>query len=186
MSMESFEQACADIAQKLRIPLATGEEDAAKELVKQHMSAERIGRWLLVLDDADDADILLGARQSKDIIDPMVPSWDWFCLPPARIYDEEFSLSSARNTPVFIGFISTCPRQGLSLSGTRVFTFGDREFPRHRQINSSSRAYKSIVAGSVYTCRREVISWSRAVKIPVAGSSYRCLEGRYMWLSGSQ
>jgi hypothetical protein len=43
MSMESFEQACADIAQKLHIPLAAGEEGAAKELVKQHLSAERTG-----------------------------------------------------------------------------------------------------------------------------------------------
>jgi hypothetical protein len=41
MSMESFEQACAGIAPKLHIPLTAGKEGAAKELVKQHLSAER-------------------------------------------------------------------------------------------------------------------------------------------------
>jgi hypothetical protein len=66
--MESFEQACADIARALHIPLAAGEEGAAKELVKQHLSAGRTERWLLVLDNADDADILFGAGQSKGIV----------------------------------------------------------------------------------------------------------------------
>ena len=68
LSMESFEQACADIARALHIPLAAGEEGAAKELVKQHLSAGRTERWLLVLDNADDADILFGAGQSKGIV----------------------------------------------------------------------------------------------------------------------
>jgi hypothetical protein len=68
LSMASFEQACADIARALHIPLAAGEEGAAKELVKQHLSAGRTGRWLLVLDNADDTDILFGAGQSKGIV----------------------------------------------------------------------------------------------------------------------
>lgn len=37
-----------------------GEEGAVEELVKQHLNAGRTGPWLLVLDNADDADIPFG------------------------------------------------------------------------------------------------------------------------------
>ncbi|PSN58936.1 hypothetical protein BS50DRAFT_641372 [Corynespora cassiicola Philippines] len=69
LNMASFEQACIEIAQTLHIPLAAGEGSSAKELVKQHLSAGRAGRWLLVVDNADDADVMFGKGQSKGIID---------------------------------------------------------------------------------------------------------------------
>ncbi|KAF2628862.1 hypothetical protein BU25DRAFT_409876 [Macroventuria anomochaeta] len=58
LSMESFEQACVQ----------DGKEDA-KELVKQYLSSSRAGRWLLVVDNADDPDIFFGVGQSKGIVD---------------------------------------------------------------------------------------------------------------------
>ncbi|PSN58876.1 hypothetical protein BS50DRAFT_641408 [Corynespora cassiicola Philippines] len=69
LNTASFEQACIEIAQTLHIPLAAGEGSSAKELVKQHLSAGRAGRWLLVVDNADDADVMFGKGQSKGIID---------------------------------------------------------------------------------------------------------------------
>ncbi|KAJ9645330.1 hypothetical protein H2199_003336 [Coniosporium tulheliwenetii] len=69
LSIESFEQACADIARALRTPQAAGREEDAKELVKQHLSSTQAGRWLLVLDNADDPVILFGTGQSKGIVD---------------------------------------------------------------------------------------------------------------------
>jgi tetratricopeptide (TPR) repeat protein len=69
LSIESFEQACAGIAITLRIPYAAGGEEDVKELVQQHLSSSRAGRWLLVVDNADDADTFFGTEQSKGIID---------------------------------------------------------------------------------------------------------------------
>jgi hypothetical protein len=66
LSMESFKQACASVAKALRIPQA-GDEDM-KEVVQQHLSSSRAGRWLLVVDNADDPDIFFGTEQSKGII----------------------------------------------------------------------------------------------------------------------
>ncbi|KAF1963801.1 hypothetical protein CC80DRAFT_13282 [Byssothecium circinans] len=69
LSMESFEQACVGIAEALRIPQAADEEEDVKEIVQQHLSSSRVGRWLLVVDNADDADIFFGTEQSKGIIE---------------------------------------------------------------------------------------------------------------------
>jgi hypothetical protein len=69
VSMESFEQACAEIVQALRIPQRGTEEADPKELVKQYLSSSRARRWLLVVDNADDPDILFGSVRSECIMD---------------------------------------------------------------------------------------------------------------------
>ena len=68
LSMESFEHACAEIARALRIPQAADGKDDAKELVKQRLGSGRVGRWLLVVDNADDPDIVFGNQQSKGVV----------------------------------------------------------------------------------------------------------------------
>jgi hypothetical protein len=62
VSAESFEQACAEIARQLRIAPAAGDQEDVKELVRRHLSAETAGRWLLIVDNADDTDLLFGTR----------------------------------------------------------------------------------------------------------------------------
>jgi hypothetical protein len=68
LSMESFEQACASIVRALRIPQAAGAEEDVKEVVQQHLSSTQAERWLLIVDNADDADIFFGTEQSKGIV----------------------------------------------------------------------------------------------------------------------
>lgn len=60
LSFESFEQACAYIAGELHITQAAGREQDVKELVNEYLSTKRAGRWLLVVDNADDMEILFG------------------------------------------------------------------------------------------------------------------------------
>jgi hypothetical protein len=69
VSMVSFEQACVDSAQELGIAQAVDKEGDAKELVKQYLSSSRAMRWLLVVDNADDLDIMFGSEQSRGIVD---------------------------------------------------------------------------------------------------------------------
>ena len=68
LSMESFEQAYAGVARALRIPYVAGGEEDVKELVQQHLSTSRAGRWLLVVDNADDEDIFFGTGQLRGIV----------------------------------------------------------------------------------------------------------------------
>ncbi|OCK75506.1 putative kinesin light chain, partial [Lepidopterella palustris CBS 459.81] len=56
-SVEKFEQACLEIGQLLQIPGISEENTDVKQLVKQKLSQETTGCWLLILDNADDADV---------------------------------------------------------------------------------------------------------------------------------
>ncbi|KAG9570995.1 hypothetical protein KCU71_g790, partial [Aureobasidium melanogenum] len=68
-SSETFEQACREVASVLGI---LGSEDGkkdVKDLVQRHLSAERAGRWMLVIDNADDMEVLEGSDGNKGILD---------------------------------------------------------------------------------------------------------------------
>jgi tetratricopeptide (TPR) repeat protein len=67
VSMASFEQACLAIAEKLDILQAENPEEDPKELVRQHLSSNRAGPWLLIVDNADDLNIFFGDGQSQGI-----------------------------------------------------------------------------------------------------------------------
>ncbi|KAI6915045.1 hypothetical protein KC318_g129 [Hortaea werneckii] len=58
LSAETFEQACREVARVLSI-LGTedGKEDV-KELFCRHLNAESAGKWLMVVDNADDIEVL--------------------------------------------------------------------------------------------------------------------------------
>ncbi|KAJ5765200.1 hypothetical protein N7520_004759 [Penicillium odoratum] len=56
-SLESFEQACWQIAKELQIHQNLDGE-SAMELVHRHLSSEKAGKWLFIVDNADDLDLL--------------------------------------------------------------------------------------------------------------------------------
>ncbi|KAG5655125.1 hypothetical protein KAF25_001898, partial [Fusarium avenaceum] len=55
-SMAGFEQECAKLIKGIGIQYAEGED--AKVVFQRHFNSGRIGKWLLVIDNADDLDIL--------------------------------------------------------------------------------------------------------------------------------
>jgi hypothetical protein len=57
--MESMEQACSEIVRIQNIPQARDGEDV-KELVRQYLSSDATGKWLLIVDNADDIRLLFG------------------------------------------------------------------------------------------------------------------------------
>jgi tetratricopeptide (TPR) repeat protein len=93
LSMESFEQACAGIVAALHIGQAGAGEDDAKEVLREHLCSERAGRWLLVLDNADDDKLLFGAESSKGIIDYIPDSEKGMILFTTRMQDVAVSLT---------------------------------------------------------------------------------------------
>ncbi|KAL8312995.1 hypothetical protein RB597_008976 [Gaeumannomyces tritici] len=60
LSGATFEQAYKEIARKLRLQDVGTDEDP-KDSVRRYLSSEAAGPWLLVVDNADDADILFGS-----------------------------------------------------------------------------------------------------------------------------
>ena len=67
LSVGSFEQAYAEIATKLGIRRG-GEDEDLKELVRQHLSSSTMTPWLLIVDNADDEDLIFGSTK-----DPTTP-----------------------------------------------------------------------------------------------------------------
>ncbi|KPM40541.1 hypothetical protein AK830_g6022 [Neonectria ditissima] len=56
LSIASFEQACADLLKELGI--STSGNDDVKATVRTYLSSAKAGKWLLILDNADDETIL--------------------------------------------------------------------------------------------------------------------------------
>jgi tetratricopeptide (TPR) repeat protein len=58
LSNATFEQACMEIAKALGIRRADDED--IRDAVRQYLSSNKAGHWLLVVDNADDKDVLFG------------------------------------------------------------------------------------------------------------------------------
>ncbi|KAI0550528.1 acyl transferase/acyl hydrolase/lysophospholipase [Xylaria curta] len=64
---ESFEKAYLDIAKKLEIAIDGNKEDP-KMTVRNYLSSEGIGRWLLIIDNADDHKTISGPSSMYDYL----------------------------------------------------------------------------------------------------------------------
>jgi tetratricopeptide (TPR) repeat protein len=80
MSTQSFEQSCTEIARTLGITQAAEGKEDAKELVKHQLSSEKAGRWFLIVDNADDMEIITGSEQVQGIADYLPHNEDGLVL----------------------------------------------------------------------------------------------------------
>jgi tetratricopeptide (TPR) repeat protein len=69
LSLDTFEQACREVAGVLGIAGAEDGKEDAKELVQRYLSKEMAGKWMLIVDNADDMDVLEGSDGEKGILD---------------------------------------------------------------------------------------------------------------------
>ena len=67
LSAEVFEQAYAEIAKLLNISGAVGLEEDMKVLVREYLNSNKAGRWLMIVDNADDIDLLEGTQRAEGI-----------------------------------------------------------------------------------------------------------------------
>ncbi|EHK18792.1 uncharacterized protein TRIVIDRAFT_231559 [Trichoderma virens Gv29-8] len=94
LSMATFEQACADIAR--HIPRPRGMERDDKKIVKDYFSTKAAGRWLLILDNADDHDLIFGHSSAPGGLLQHLPRSDLGCI-----------LTTTRDRRVAVGFAET-------------------------------------------------------------------------------
>jgi tetratricopeptide (TPR) repeat protein len=66
LSEASFEKAYAELARKLGIKKSKEDEDV-KDLVYYHLCSEKAGKWLLIVDNADDMEIVIGSNRKHGI-----------------------------------------------------------------------------------------------------------------------
>jgi tetratricopeptide (TPR) repeat protein len=70
INMESVQQAYLDVARQLRIPGWEADKVDVKRLVKEYLSKESAGQWLLVFDNADDIDMWIDRTDQES--DPLI------------------------------------------------------------------------------------------------------------------
>ncbi|KAI2626550.1 hypothetical protein GGR54DRAFT_591476 [Hypoxylon sp. NC1633] len=72
LSDGSFEQAYTEIARRLEIRIDNPDQDP-KEAVRQYLESETAGKWLLIVDNADDTNILFGSSDESNGMDEYLP-----------------------------------------------------------------------------------------------------------------
>lgn len=93
LSVERFERACAEAVRQLCIfGVGDGEEDV-KEQFKRYTGTTRAGKWLLAVNNADDAHILFGSEKAKGIVDYLSQSEDGVVLFTTRTPEVADSLT---------------------------------------------------------------------------------------------
>ncbi|KAJ6028290.1 hypothetical protein N7540_003866 [Penicillium herquei] len=104
LSMESFEQACSQIAKELQIP-HTSDDGSPMELVCRQLSSDKAGKWLFIVDNADNIDLLF------DDLDQYFPSSEQgITLLTTRSYDVAISFAG---TDVF-ELQKMTPQEGMA------------------------------------------------------------------------
>ncbi|KAH0556321.1 hypothetical protein GP486_005753 [Trichoglossum hirsutum] len=68
LSMETFEQGCIEIARSIGIHHGQESKDDVKTLVRRHLRSKTAGKWLLIIDNADDLDLLCGFKQTEGLL----------------------------------------------------------------------------------------------------------------------
>ncbi|KAI0570469.1 hypothetical protein Alg130_11221 [Pyrenophora tritici-repentis] len=120
VSRESFEQAYREIGRRLRIPGITGAKADVKQLVKARLSDEGFGQWLMVVDNADDVDVLfevVGEGRSGDrLIDYLPHSRKGSIVFTTRA--RKAAIDLAENNVIVLGELSE--REALEMVRTRL------------------------------------------------------------------
>ncbi|KAF4457789.1 kinesin light chain [Fusarium austroafricanum] len=83
LSDETAERAYVDIAKKLRLQ-KNSEDDDVKDLVCQHLCSNKAGKWLFIVDNADDQELLLGSAEKSGLEEYLPHSEDGIVLLTTR------------------------------------------------------------------------------------------------------
>ncbi|KAK2925138.1 hypothetical protein FoTM2_015417 [Fusarium oxysporum f. sp. vasinfectum] len=95
--MASFEQACSKMISKFGI--AQTNEENPKETFKRFLSSEKVGKWFLIIDNADNIETLYGKAKAAGGIDQFIPDCEYgYILYTTR--SREVAVSVAQNNIV--------------------------------------------------------------------------------------
>ena len=74
LSLETFERACIEVAGVLGIPGTEDGKEDARKLIQRHLSKKMTGKWMLVVDNADDVEVMRGSDSEEGILDYLLKS----------------------------------------------------------------------------------------------------------------
>ncbi|KAH7460536.1 hypothetical protein FOMA001_g19548 [Fusarium oxysporum f. sp. matthiolae] len=135
-SMASFEQECVKLVKTLGIRWSEG--DDAREVVRQHLSSGVSGKWFLIVDNADDMNLLRrSTHPGGGILDFLPSNAGGRILLTTR--SKQVAVASAGNEVVKL------PQMGLKeASGLLKKSLIDEGGPRHDELHDDETVTKLI------------------------------------------
>ncbi|KAI1150702.1 P-loop containing nucleoside triphosphate hydrolase protein [Nemania diffusa] len=94
MSYQTFEQAYTEIARRFDIPINKNDVDP-KDSVRRYLESESAGKWLLIVDNADDTEVIFGKDGDRNSVYKYLPISDnGLILYTTRSRDVAFSVAA--------------------------------------------------------------------------------------------
>ncbi|KAM0255776.1 hypothetical protein ACHAQJ_005446 [Trichoderma viride] len=146
LSVATFEQACADIARS--IPHLRGAEKDPKQIVKDYFSTKKAGRWFLVLDNADDHDLIFGLDSAPGGLFKFLPQSDLGCI-LATTRDRQVAVGFAGINVVTLSEMDTCEADTFLRKSVRRDLLGAEEAIRSL-VESLDRIPLAIAQAAAY------------------------------------
>ena len=92
MSFARFKQDYVEIAKKCSVVSESNEDDLVRT-VQEYLSSEKVGKWLLIVDNSDDRTILFGEGDGDSIMNSLPQSEEGIILFTTRSKDMSFDLA---------------------------------------------------------------------------------------------
>lgn len=138
LSMASFEQACATVVNKLNIKNASDTSNK-KELFRDYFSSDESGKWLLILDNADDVSTMHGLLSKSDGIIDYLP-----------VSDGGRTLLTTRSREVANSFAGSNVLELTSMSHEDATTLLERSLEKRQSLQEYTKVTDELLSELAY------------------------------------
>ncbi|KAI6350793.1 hypothetical protein MCOR25_010390 [Pyricularia grisea] len=126
ISFTTFEEAYIEVGKKLQVPMDATKEDP-KVSVQRYLSSEQAGKWFLIIDNADDSEMMFGSSNNSQSISQYLP-------------DNEYGL---------IIFTTRSSEVGQSVAGSDVLMLSEMNKSEAMTMLERSLVRKELVQDSI-------------------------------------
>lgn len=138
LSLASFEQACATVVNKFGIE-HDSDTSNKKEVFRDYFSSDESGKWLIILDNADDVSIMHGVLSKSDGIMDYIP-----------VSDRGRTLLTTRSREVANSFAGSNVLELASMSYEDATALLERSLEKRQSLQEDSKVTDELLSKLTY------------------------------------